>query len=230
MSEAYETTKLSDPKRPTVRERLAQVGPAAVSDADLLVAVIGSGRKGRDVRTLAREVLELVDGRVAPPAPDRLSQIIGVGGALACRISASLELGRRLYGHRERRVAGPKDVWPLVAHWADRRQERFVCVSLNGAHEVLAVRLVSIGLVNRTIVHPREVFADAVAERACAIVVAHNHPSGRLEPSPEDIDITRRLRSSGETIGIPLLDHIIFSATGFYSFVESGLLEPGFEA
>ncbi|MBP7095506.1 MAG: DNA repair protein RadC [Spirochaetia bacterium] len=230
MNSVYESPERENDARPDVRERLALSGPGAVSDLELLMAVIGSGGRGRNVRALAREALELVDGSTTPPEPERLSALRGVGEALACRISAALELGRRLYGHRERRVAGPRDVWPLVAHWADRKQERFIRVSLNGAHEVISVRIVSVGLVNRAIVHPREVFADAVAERACALIVAHNHPSGRLEPSGEDLEITRRLKAAGETIGIPLLDHLVFSADGYFSFVEGGLLEPGFES
>lgn len=230
MNSVYEAPEAGGEARPDVRERLALAGPGAVSDVELLMAVIGSGGKGRGVRSIARETLALVDGSASPPEPERLSALDGVGKALACRIAAALELGRRLYGHRERRVSGPRDVWPLVAHWADRKQERFISVSLNGAHEVISVRIVSVGLVNRTIVHPREVFADAVAERACALVVAHNHPSGRLEPSGEDLEITRRLKAAGDTIGIPLLDHLVFSADGYFSFVEGGLLEPGFES
>ena len=120
----------------------------------------------------------------------------------------------------------PSDVFPLVAHFADLKQERFLTVSLNGAHEVIQTRTVSVGLVNRTLIHPREVFADALTDRACAIIVAHNHPSGQLTPSPEDKDITRRLRGAGELLGIPLLDHLVFSRQDFYSFVEHGLLDP----
>ncbi|MCK7514831.1 MAG: hypothetical protein MZV70_69735 [Desulfobacterales bacterium] len=149
-----------------------------------------------------------------------------MGPAQACRVAAVLELGRRLYGFRERRISGPRDVFPLVSHWADRAKERFIVLTLNGAHEVLAARVISVGLVNRTVVHPREVFAEAIADRACAVIAAHNHPSGRLDPSPEDREITERLRDAGATLGIPLLDHVIFCPDGYWSFVEHGLLEP----
>jgi DNA repair protein RadC len=137
-----------------------------------------------------------------------------------------LELGRRLFGVREIKVSSPGDVWPLVSHWSDRKQERFICCSLNGAHELIAMRVVSIGLVNRTVVHPREVYADPITDRACAVIVAHNHPSGRLDPSPEDREITKRLKEAADTLGIALLDHIVFSSEGYFSFVEHGLLEP----
>jgi len=149
-----------------------------------------------------------------------------MGEAKASAVCAALELGRRLFGVRDRKVASPGDVWPLVSHWSDRKQERFICCSLNGAHELIAARVVSIGLVNRTVVHPREVFADPIMDRACAVIVAHNHPSGRLDPSQEDREITRRLKEAADTLGIALLDHIIFSGEGFYSFVEHGLLDP----
>jgi DNA repair protein RadC len=174
---------------------------------------------------LAAEVLDLIEPGARPPEPESLRRIPGMGEAKATAVAAALEIGRRLYGIRERRIANPGDLHPLLAHWADRKQERFICVSLNGAHEVLAIRVVSVGLVNRTVVHPREVFADPIVDRACAIIVAHNHPSGRLEPSQEDIEITQRLRSAGEVIGISLLDHLIFSDKAWVSFVERGLLE-----
>ena len=114
------------------------------------------------------------------------------------------------------------DVLTLIQHMADRKQEHFLCISLNGAYEVIAVRTVSVGLVNKTQVHPREVFADPITDRATAIIVAHNHPTGNLTPSKDDIVITRQLKSAGETLGIKLLDHIIFSHKGYYSLMENG--------
>ena len=224
-SALYGSSRLALASQPDASERLSKEGPAALPDGDLLAALLGTGTRGKGVQALASEVLELIDATQAPPDPGLLLRLPGMGEAKACAVSAALELGRRLYGLRDRRIASPKDVWPLIAHWADRKQERFICCSLNGAHEVIAARIVSIGLVNRTVVHPREVFADPLQDRACAIVVGHNHPSGRLDPSPEDLDITKRLREAGELLGIALLDHLIFSAEGFYSFVEHGLLE-----
>ncbi len=211
---------------PDVRERLAREGPASLADAELLAALLGTGTRGKKVQVLAEEVLELLDASRSVPEAAVLLKISGIGSAKACAVAAALELGRRLFGTREPRVSSPGEVWSIVAHWADRKQERFICCSLNGAHELIAVRVVSVGLVNRTVVHPREVYADPITDRACAVVVAHNHPSGRLEPSPEDREITARLKEAGDTLGIALLDHIIFSRTGYFSFVEKGLLEP----
>jgi len=109
-----------------------------------------------------------------------------MGKAKSCAIAAAVELGRRLFSARGVRIGMPKDAFPLLAHYADKRQEHFIVISLNGGHEVNAVREVTKGLINKTVVHPREVFADPITDRACAILVAHNHPSGNLDPSDED--------------------------------------------
>ncbi len=222
----YDSGRRTIDAQPRIRERLAKEGPASLSDAELLAALLGTGIKGKRVHELAEEVLALLDAGEGVPEADTLVRLAGIGEAKASAVCAALELGRRLYGARERKVASPGDVWPIVAHWSDRKQERFICCSLNGAHELIAARVVSVGLVNRTVVHPREVYADPITDRACAVIVAHNHPSGRLEPSPEDREITCRLKEAADTLGIALLDHVIFSGTGYYSFVEHGLLEP----
>jgi DNA repair protein RadC len=210
---------------PDIRERLAKEGAPAIADFELVAAILGTGTRDKDVRLLSAEVLERCDFSAGVPTVDHLTMVPGLGLARACRIAAALELGKRFFGVRERRVSCPEDAWHLVRHFDDRKQERFVCCTLNGAHDVIAVRVVTIGLVNRTIVHPREIFSEAVADRASAIFVAHNHPSGRLEPSPEDKEITERLKEAGVVLGIPLLDHLIFSHEAYLSMVESGLME-----
>jgi len=221
----YDSDRPRNSLHPDARERLMREGAAGLTDGDLLAALIGTGTRGKGVRALAEEVLELLDASAGLPEAALLRKLPGMGQAKACAVTAALELGRRLYGLRDKRIASPKDAWPLVVHWADRKQERFICCSLNGAHEIIAIRVVSIGLVNRTIEHPRDVFAGPIVDRACAVIVGHNHPSGRLDPSPEDLEITRRLKESAEVLGIALLDHLIFSKEGYYSFVEHGLLD-----
>ena len=210
--------------KPDIRERIKRSGTAAMADYELLAAVLGTGAGGKDVRSLAKDVLESIDGSAGVPEPDALCGIRGLGGARACRVSAALELGRRFYGHRGNRISSPADAWQLVRHFDDRKQERFLACLLNGANDVMDVRVVTVGLINRTIVHPREIFAEAIALRSCALIVAHNHPSGRLEPSQEDREMTDRLYQAGELLGIHLLDHIIFSNEGYVSMVETGLL------
>lgn len=210
------------PERP--RERLVRNGVHSLSDRELLAVVIGSGTKGCGVNQLAERVLALLERLSFVITPEALMEIGGMGIAKATMIAAALELGRRVVAPRDYRIRHPCEVVPLLQHYADRTQEHFLCISLNGAHEVLAVRVVSIGLVNRTLVHPREVFADALKDRAAAVIVAHNHPSGSVQPSGEDKAVTRSLLQAGEILGVRVLDHLIFSARGHFSFLENGLL------
>ena len=211
---------------PDVRERLLKSGSGAISSVDLMAALLGTGVPGKPVRRLAKEVLDEISGGTRAFDISTLMRIDGMGKARSCAVAAAIELGRRLFSTRGTRIAMPKDAFPLLVHYADLKQEHFVVISLNGGHEVNAVREVTRGLINKTVVHPREVFADPITDRACAILVAHNHPSGKLDPSEEDLDITTRLRQSGDILGIPVLDHLIFSETGYYSFVEKGLIAP----
>ena len=215
---------LSLPKEDRPRERLRAHGPAALSDRELLAVVLNAGIRGKNVVLLASELAERLDEEPGIPAVGDLSRLAGLGESKACAVAAMLEYGRRRWGPCAARVRHPSEAFALIRHYADRRQERFICVSLNGAHETLAVRIVTIGLVNRTVVHPREVFSDPLTDRASAVIVAHNHPSGRLEPSSEDDEITERLRASSEILGIALLDHLIFSESSFYSYSQNGKL------
>lgn len=122
------------------------------------------------------------------------------------------------------KIAAPKDVVPKIIKYATKKEENFYAVLLSGAHEIISITHVSKGLANRTIVHPREVFRQAIKKNAIAVIIVHNHPSGSLEPSKEDTDTTERIKKAGEIIGITVLDHIIVSKNGFYSFLEKGKL------
>ena len=204
------------------RERLLERGAQALSDQELLSILIGSGNKIRSVTSIARDVMELLD-RKNRITQEELSSISGLGPAKATLIIAALEFGRRRMPAKRRQITTPSDLYPLIRHYASRMQEHFLGIALNGAHEVLSINVCSIGLVNRTIVHPREVFSEALAQRATAIVVAHNHPSGVLEPSTEDRDVTRRLKKAGDILGIPIIDHLIFSEEGFISMLEGSM-------
>ncbi len=122
----------------------------------------------------------------------------------------------------ECRVVSPADVFPLLKKFGSKQQEHFLVVTLNGAQSVIRVHIVSIGLLNRTLIHPREVFCRAITDHAATIIIAHNHPSGDLTPSREDREATRRLQAAGDLLGIQVLDHLIISRSGFHSFKESG--------
>jgi DNA repair protein RadC len=207
------------------REKLKIRGPAALSDRELLAILLGTGIYGKNVKVLAGDLLSLLDGNKDIPSVREISQLSGIGLSKACAVAAMLEFGRRRYGSLSTRIKQPADIFTLVRHYADRKQERFISLSLNGAHEVLAVRIVTIGLVNKTIVHPREVFADLIQDRAAAFCVAHNHPSGQLASSPEDDEITERLQSAARILGLHFVDHIIFSEAKWWSFRENGKLQ-----
>jgi DNA repair protein RadC len=207
------------------RERLLRDGPAALSDHELLAVLLNTGIKGKDVTALSRELLGLLNRKYGIPSIQDLLGLFGLGESKACAVSAMLEFGRRRWGAAGTRIKQPQDIYGLLRHHADRKQERFICLSLNGAHEVLALRIVSIGLVNRTIVHPREVFADPIIDRAAAVIVAHNHPSGQLKPSPEDDEITRRLMAAAGVLGLHFLDHMIFTDSAWFSYRQSGRMD-----
>ena len=142
----------------------------------------------------------------------------GLGNGKATLLAAALELGRRFYGSKGICIKSPVDVIPLVQHYALEKQEHFLCISLTGANEIIKIRVITVGILNSTLIHPREIFAEAIKDRSAAIILCHNHPSGKVDPSVEDIQLTRRLVKVADIIGIKILDHIIISSTGYYSF------------
>lgn len=206
------------------REKLRQKGPQCLSDRELLAILLGSGNRKCDVLSLAQRLLKILDQKGDFSTLDDLMGIPGIGMAKACVVVAAVEFARRRIRPHGMKIVNAPDVFPLIRHMADRRQEQFLCISLNGAHEVIHIRTVSVGLVNRALVHPREVFADPITDRASAVIVAHNHPSGNLSPSADDLTITHQLKAAGETLGITLLDHIIFDQARYFSLAEKGHL------
>ena len=206
------------------REKLLRKGAAALSDRELLAVLLGKGTPGMDVMTLAGKLARVIDEKGLGVRAEDLTGFGGVGDAKATLILAAIEFARRRIKPEGAKIETPADLLPHVRHYADRRQEHFLCASINGANEILNIRVVSIGLVDRTPVHPREVFAEALSDRASAIIVAHNHPSGGLEPSASDVEVTRQLKAAGAVMGISLLDHIIFNQRGYFSFLEAGRL------
>ena len=208
------------------REKLQINGATALSDNELLSILLGSGTCRKPVPMLARDILDLLDRTCGDSEIliEDLIRIDGMGMAKATLVCAALELGRRRLPVKRKQVVFPSDVYPLIRHYGNRPQEYFLCVSLNGAHEVMGVHVVSIGLVNHTLVHPREVFSNPLRERATAVIVAHNHPSGILQPSTDDLNVTQRLLKAGELLGIRVLDHLIFSDESFRSMLEENEL------
>ena len=204
------------------REKLLEKGAQALKDRELLAVLLGKGSQRHDVLTLAEKLIPVIDEKGTHLSFEDLAQFDGIGKAKAALILAAIEFTRRRVKPEGIRINVPSDLLPLIQHYADRKQEHFLCASINGANEVMNIRVVSIGLVDKSQVHPREVFADPLADRASAVILAHNHPVGPLKPSRADIETTKRLRQAGEIMGINVLDHIIFNQSGYFSFLENG--------
>ena len=184
------------------------------------MAIIGSGNKQADVGKIAREVLKIVRQKGGDVSYDDLRSVVGLGEAKIPVIVASLELARRyLLDSDQPIIDNPEKAVELLVDIRDKKQEYFVCLTLDGANRLIAKRVVTIGTLTASLVHPREVFAGAIADRAASIIVAHNHPSGSLEASQADKDVTNRLAEVGKLLGITLNDHLIVTAQGYKSIL-----------
>ncbi len=217
--------KINDiPAQDRPREKLLRQGASFLTDQELLAVLLGKGTSKMDVMTLADKLVRVIDEKGLDVGAEDLISFEGMGDAKATLVLAAIEFARRRIKPAGLKIVTPADVLPLIRHYADRKQEHFIAVTINGANEVLNVRVICIGLIDRSPVHPREVFADAVTDRASGIIVAHNHPEGELEPSHADIEVTKKLKEAGQSIGIELLDHIIFNRISYFSFIENGRL------
>ncbi len=219
----------ADHDRP--RERLWSVGPAALTGQELLAVLLGTGRAGRDALAVAGEVLARVDGslrRLAGRPSAELALVPGVGRGKAARVVAALELGRRVGAEQEpppARIRGPADVQRFYAtRLRDLAVEEFHVLALGSQSQVLGDLLITRGILNSSLVHPREVFRAAIAEAAAGIIVVHNHPSGDPAPSADDRAVTRQLVDAGRLLDVPVYDHVIVGGDRYVSFAEAGLL------
>ncbi len=206
------------------REKLQRKGAAALSDFELLEVLIGTGAAGADVSQIARQVQKLFQKGTQAVTFDALMGLHGVSTARAGKIMAALELARR---HLVKDVEPLKTMSEIVAHLDDirsKQQEYLVALSLDGGQRLIAQRTVTIGTLDTVLAHPREVFAEALMDRAASIIVAHNHPSGQLQPSQNDIALTQQLAASGQLLGVALRDHIILTRTDYFSFRQHHLL------
>ena len=226
---ALRIRELPHDERP--RERLKAHGAQALSSAELLAILIGSGTARHSAIELAHQVLARTGGslrRVYSQPVAALTSINGLGAARAVTIHAALELGRRAVA--EVRIEGvpiraPRDICAVYApRLEDLPVEEFHVAILDGQLRLDRDVLVSRGILNSSLVHPREVFREAIAERAAAVILVHNHPSGDPTPSPDDHEITAQLVEAGRLLGIPVHDHLIVGRGRYLSFSEAGLL------
>src|SRR5215211_1819130 len=219
------------PRGERPRERLKAHGAHTLSSAELLAIVLGTGSAGRSALALAHEVLAWADGslrRIAGQPVAALTKLGGIGSARAIAVHAALELGRRAAGEEREDGApmrSPRDVFAVFApRLEDLPVEEFHVAVLDSQHRLERDVTVTRGILNSSLVHPREVFREAIAERAAAIVLVHNHPSGDPTPSLDDRVVTEQLVAAGRLLDIPVHDHVIIGRGRYTSFAEAGLL------
>ncbi len=206
------------------REKLKAKGAKALKNEELMAILLGSGVKGKDVRKLSKEITTLLDSNFENISLETLSQIYGLGNAKASQIVAAIELSKRYLIRTNKRILNANDIYNELKEYTTKTQEYFLTITLDGASHIINKRVVFIGTLNQSLVHPREVFADAIADRAAGIIIAHNHPSQTPTPSQADINITNRLKEVSTLIGIELLDHIILTKNSYFSFSDEGYL------
>ena len=212
------------PEHSRPREKLREKGASALTDEELVAAILGMGTAGIDVRTMAKQVAGLIREHREALTLDHLLTVPGMGLAKGAQILSAFELARRHLIRETVKIECAKDVLPLVADIASKPQEHFLCISLNGANEVIEKRVVTIGLLDKSPVHPREVFADVIADRAAAVILVHNHPSGDPQPSDADRCTQNQLTEAAKILGLRILDNIIVTRKHHFSFQEGGLI------
>ena len=214
------------PKIERPREKLQKYGPEKLSDSELLALLLRTGTKGVNVVELSGRILARFGSKgLATAGVTDLKKSCGLGTAKACEIVACMELGRRILKDKKSRILlAPHDVWRELAEIRSRKKEHFAVLFLDSRNQEIRREIISVGTLNANLVHPREVFESAIAHSAAHIIVAHNHPSGDTEPSPEDLAVTKKLADAGKILGIEIADHVIVAPSGYVSFRERGLL------
>ena len=217
--------ELPDFDRP--REKLEKLGPKPLSNIELIAVILGKGTRVKDVYQLSKEVIDCVENNFENLNFATLMKIDGLGKTHACQILAAFELSRRYLFQDGIKIQNASDVYKLVSDLKEKKQEYFLTLTLDGAARLIQKRVVFIGTLNQSLVHPREVFADAILDRAAGVICVHNHPSGNIQPSREDIAVTKKLVEAGKIIGIRIMDHIIIGKASYFSFQAECLLNSG---
>jgi DNA repair protein RadC len=213
------------------REKLLLRGAQNLSDAELIAILLRTGKKGKSVITIAQEIL-MREGNLATLAAKSIESLVkneGVGNDKAATLLAAFEISRRIQSQSkwfsDKKITSPQDIADIfIPLLRDEVKERFIVVCLSSANKIIKYETISIGNLNSSIVHPREVFKVAIDCLSASIILIHNHPSGNLEPSNEDISITKRIVEAGKMMDIPIFDHLIIAGNNFTSFVEKRLI------
>ena len=204
------------------REKFERYGVNKMTDHELLSLILGSGIKGVNVMQLSKRILS----KISKEEPDLvlLTSIKGLGKSKSMQILAALEIGKRMHKKEPAVIVSPSKVFEMCADIRSSRKEHLVVFYMNSGSKLISREVVSIGTLNESLLHPREVFEPAIRHSAAKILIAHNHPSGDVMPSPEDLVVTKRIRAAGELLGIELVDHIILTKGQYLSFRSQKLL------
>ena len=219
--------KIKDlPKVDRPREKLLKYGTDKLLSHELLAILLGAGIKGVNVIELSKNVLKVVEKiGIEKVTVENLRDVKGLGEAKSLQIISALELGRRLLkGKKSELLMSPRDVWEQMSDLREQKKEHFVVFYLDSRSQIIQREIISIGTLNASLVHPREVFELAIKHNTAQIIVSHNHPSGNAEVSYNDIEVTKRLIQAGKILGIEILDHVVVAKTDFSSFKERNLL------
>ncbi len=205
------------------REKLTKKGAEALKDYELLAIVLGSGTKGKDVLKLSKKIIKLFEDDFEHFDLEKLIAIHGLGKAKALQVLSAIELSKRYLIKQNKKITSAEDIYQVLQEYKNKRQEYFLAITLDGANHLIEKRVISIGTLNSSLVHLGKVFADALTDRAASIIVAHNHPSGSLVASREDLLVTKRLKECGKLLGVELLDHVIITNDGYLSMRDEGV-------
>jgi DNA repair protein RadC len=221
--------KLKDlPKIERPREKLIAKGSQNLKDEELLAILLGTGIEGKNVLEVARQILDKYTKKgLLKLNYEDLSKIKGIGSAKACTILASTELIKRALGSGETtlpKIESVKDVVAQAVYLRDKTREHFMVIYLNARNEMIFKKPMFIGTLNASLVHPRDIFQEALKQNAASVILVHNHPSGDSEPSEDDLIVTKRITEAGKTMGIDVLDHVIITKTKAVSFKEKKLI------
>ncbi len=207
------------------RERLMRFGASRLKDSELLALILGSGTKEKNVIELSESILKKISVKyLTDVSIEELLKFKGVGYANAIKIIAVLEFAKRIKNKKEIIIYSPKDIWNELTNIKNNKKEYFFVFCLDSRNKIIKKELVSVGTLNSSLVHPREVFEPAIRNLSAQLVIAHNHPSGDVNPSSEDLEITTKLAKAGDLLGISIVDHVVIANDKYFSFKEHNLL------
>lgn len=208
------------------RGKLLRYGVSRLKDEELLAIIFSTGKKNEDVLSLSKKVLEKIpEEKIEKLSLVDLGRLDWLGTVKKCQLLALVELGRRWFGAKKKRlILQPKDIWEELRDYRDKKKEYFFVYYLDSRNTEINRELISVGTLNQNIAHPREVFEPALRYLAAQIILVHNHPSGELEPSEEDLHLTKNLTKAGKFLGIEVIDHVIIAKDGYFSFAEEKLI------